>query len=85
MASRLAWAGVQAGLYRCSEREAVPVMTCESPEQPPERDAAVQTRRWGAGPVQSIDDLARPDLFESDEELAGFLAMVYADRRAGLA
>jgi hypothetical protein len=42
-------------------------------------------RRQGVGPVASIDDLARPELFESDEELDEFLAMVYADRRNGLA
>lgn len=42
-------------------------------------------RRQGVGPVASIDDLARPDLFESDEELDEFLAMVYADRHTGLA
>jgi hypothetical protein len=32
-----------------------------------------------------VDELACPDLFESDEELAEFLAMVYADRHTGLA
>jgi hypothetical protein len=42
-------------------------------------------RRQGVDPVASIDDLARPDLFESDEELDEFLAMVYADRHTGLA
>lgn len=42
-------------------------------------------RRQGVGPVASIDDLARPELFESDEELDEFLAMVYADRHTGLA
>jgi hypothetical protein len=47
--------------------------------------AAELARRQGVRPVESIDDLARPDLFESDEELEEFLAMVYADRRTGLA
>jgi len=42
-------------------------------------------RRQGVGPVASVDDLARPDLFESDEELADFLADVYAARHTGLA
>lgn len=42
-------------------------------------------RRQGVGPVASVDDLARPDLFESDEELAEFLADVYAARHTGLA
>jgi hypothetical protein len=41
-------------------------------------------RRQGVGPVASVDDLARPDLFESDEELDDFLADLYAARHAGL-
>lgn len=42
-------------------------------------------RRPGVGPVVSVDELARPDLFESDEELADFLADLYAARHTGLA
>jgi hypothetical protein len=42
-------------------------------------------RRQGVGPVVSVDDLARPDLFESDAELDEFLADLYAARHAGLA
>ena len=42
-------------------------------------------RRQGVGPVASVDDLARPDLFTSDEELAEFLADLYAARHTGLA
>jgi hypothetical protein len=42
-------------------------------------------RRQGVGPVVSVDELARPDLFESDEELAEFLADLYAARHTGLA
>ena len=42
-------------------------------------------RRQGVGPVTSVDDLACPDLFESDEELAEFIADLYASRHAGLA
>lgn len=42
-------------------------------------------RRQGVGPVASVDDLARPDLFESDEELAEFIADLYAARHTGLA
>lgn len=42
-------------------------------------------RRQGVKPVVSVDDLARPDLFESDEELDEFLADLYASRRAGMA
>jgi hypothetical protein len=28
-------------------------------------------RRPGVGPIESVDELARPDLFESDEEVRG--------------
>jgi hypothetical protein len=42
-------------------------------------------RRQGVRPVESVDDMARPDLFESDEELEEFLADLYASRRSGLA
>ena len=45
--------------------------------------AAELARRQGVRPVQSLDDLARPDLFESDQELDDFLTDVYASRRAG--
>lgn len=42
-------------------------------------------RRQGVGPITSVDDLAQPDLWESDEEYEAFLADLYASRRAGLA
>jgi hypothetical protein len=42
-------------------------------------------RRQGVGPVTSVDELARPELFGSDEELADFLADLYAARHTGLA
>lgn len=42
-------------------------------------------RRKGLRPIKSVDELARPGLFESDEELDEFLADLYASRRAGLA
>jgi hypothetical protein len=42
-------------------------------------------RRQGVRPIASVDELARPDLFESDEELDEFLADLYASRRAGMA
>jgi len=42
-------------------------------------------RRQGVGPVRSVDDLARPGAFESDEELDEFLADLYESRHAGLA
>jgi hypothetical protein len=42
-------------------------------------------RRQGVGLVESVDDLARPELFESDDELAEFLADLNAARHAELA
>lgn len=42
-------------------------------------------QRRGVRPVESVEDMARPDLFESNEELEEFLAHVYASRRADLA
>ena len=42
-------------------------------------------RRQGVKPITSIDELAQPDLWESDEEYEAFLADLYASRRAGLA
>ena len=47
--------------------------------------AAEVARRQGVQPVASIDDLARPELFESDDELDEFLTDLYASRRAGIA
>ncbi len=41
-------------------------------------------RRQGARPIMSVADMARPDLFESDEELDEFFAEVYAVRRADM-
>jgi hypothetical protein len=42
-------------------------------------------RRQGVKPIKSVDELAQPDLWESDEEYEAFLADLYASRRAGLA
>ena len=42
-------------------------------------------RRQGVKSIKSVDELAQPDLWESDEEYEAFLAALYASRRAGLA
>jgi hypothetical protein len=42
-------------------------------------------RRPGVKPITSVKDMARPDLFESDDELDEFLADLYASRRASMA
>ena len=35
-------------------------------------------RRQGIQPVESVDDMARPGLFDSDDEWEEFLADLYA-------
>ena len=42
-------------------------------------------RLQGVKPVKSVEDLARPGVFESDEELEEFIAYTYAARRSGMA
>jgi hypothetical protein len=42
-------------------------------------------RRQGVEPVGSLDDLACPELWASDEEYERSLADLYASRRSGLA
>ena len=42
-------------------------------------------RRQGVKPIKSVDELAQPDLWESDEEYEAFLADLYASRRTGFA
>jgi hypothetical protein len=66
-------------------------MTSNSAERLPEWGTAEHVpveelaRRQGVRPIKSVDELARPDLFESDEELDEFLADLYASRHTGLA
>lgn len=43
-----------------------------------------QVRARGLRPVAAVEDMAREDVFESDEELDAFLAHVYAERHANL-
>jgi len=43
-----------------------------------------QARRRGIRPVMSVEDMARDDVFESDEELDAFLADLRASRDASL-
>jgi hypothetical protein len=44
-----------------------------------------QVRARGLRPVSSLDDVARDDVFESDEELDAFLVWYRAERQANLA
>ena len=56
-------------------------------EPPANGEAAVEelARRQGVQPVASVDDMARPGLFDLDQEWDEFLADLYASRRTGLA
>ena len=70
-------------------REVVPMTTgaeslspSSSAEHVPIEDLA---RRQGVQPVESLADLACPELWDSDEEYERFLADLYASRRSGLA
>ena len=63
-------------------------MTADSAGYPPsDRVETLEEQLWrkGVRPIQSVHDLACPDLFESDEELEEFLEFTYASRRAELA
>ena len=66
-------------------------MTSNSTEPLPEHGTAEHVpvkellRRQGICPIESVDELACPDLFESDEELDEFIAFTYASRHTGLA
>ena len=63
--------------------------TPEHPEHWSMDDDGVPTEelawRQGVKPIESVDELAQPDLWESDEEYEAFLADFYASRRASLA
>ena len=50
-----------------------------------EASAEELARRQGVRPVASVEDMARPGLFHSDQEWDEFLADLYASRRADLA
>jgi hypothetical protein len=41
-------------------------------------------RRQGVKPIKSLDELAQPDLWESDEEYEAFLVDLYASPPRGL-
>lgn len=41
-------------------------------------------RRQGIQPIITVDDLAQPDPWESEEEYQEFLADLYASRRSGI-
>jgi hypothetical protein len=61
-----------------SEPAAVPFAAGEVPVEE-------LARRQGVRPVTSVEDMARPELFDSDQDWGEFLADLYASRRSGLA
>jgi hypothetical protein len=69
----------------------VVIMTSEhgepAPGLPAADDAPVEelARRQRVQPVASVEDMARPGLFDSDQEWDEFLADLYASRHADLA
>ena len=56
----------------------------ESPEARPE-SIDEQVKRKVIRPVESVEDMAQPGVFASDEELEQFLAHVYAARHTDVA
>ncbi len=55
-----------------------------APHVTPHVPAGEQVRRQGIQPIVSVDELAFPGVWESDEELDDFLADLYASRRASM-
>jgi len=64
--------------------EPEPRLPVPSPGQRVSESVQDQARRRGIHPVTSVEEMARDDVFESDEELDAFLAHVYAERHANL-
>jgi hypothetical protein len=54
---------------------------------PADNDVSTEelARRQGVEPIASLDELAQPELWDSDEEYEDFLADLYASRRSDAA
>lgn len=63
------------------------VMTATPVPEPRYEDLPIEelARRQGVGPITTVDELADPAVFESDQELEEFLAFVHDSRRADVA
>jgi hypothetical protein len=63
------------------------VVVTSKPERAVSRAAKITADELlrGVRPLQSVDELAAPGIFESDEELDEFLAAIRANRDADLA
>jgi hypothetical protein len=65
--------------------ENVTDLSGKDPAPPALHVPAEEQVRWqGISPISTVDELAFPDVWESDEELREFLAELYASRRASL-
>jgi hypothetical protein len=64
----------------------VPTSVEQSDHWPVDHDVPVEelARRQGVRPVVSLDELARPELWESEQEFEDFLADLYASRRSDI-
>ncbi|MGH3196356.1 MAG: hypothetical protein ACRDNT_10575 [Streptosporangiaceae bacterium] len=56
-----------------------------APHMAPHVPAEEQVRQQGIQLIASVEELAFPGVWESDEELDEFLADLYASRRANVA
>lgn len=81
---------LSAGLGETMQPAEVSAVTT-TPEQP-EQSAAEDdvpteelAKRQGVGPITALDELAQPDLWESEQEYEDFLTDLYASRRSDVA
>ena len=69
-----------------AEREVVLIVTATPVPEPRYEDLPIDelARRQGVRPIATVDELADPDAFDSDQDLDDFLTFIYASRRADL-
>ena len=79
--------GVQPALSGYGGLSPCPVFGALVGQWPAEDDLPIEelARRQAVKAVASLDELAQPDLWESDEEYEEFLADLYASRRSDVA
>ncbi|MGH3923709.1 MAG: hypothetical protein ACRDTT_12720 [Pseudonocardiaceae bacterium] len=72
-----------------SRIEEVMTMLPATPEPAQRGEEEISTeelmRRQGVRPVESLKELAHPELWDSDAEYEQFIADLYASRRVGMA
>jgi len=72
-----------------SVKEVIPLSSIhDQPESwPQDDDVPIEelARRQDVGPIASLDELAQPDLWESEQEYQDFLADLYLSRRSDAA